>query len=128
MYCTKNLEQQGTHFHNSSTFLPRLSAPLVFSLIYSYVIATSPEQSPSLAGRLCDTLPILALLLISFLLLANQLYTLREVTRSKSDNFFPRKAAEGEMIIQWCYSLGSSEAVAATSLGSVQEQVGQGLG
>lgn len=59
----------------------------------SRVIFISPEQVNvlNLESRLSDTLPILARLLISFLLLANQLYTLREVTRSRSDNFFPMK-------------------------------------
>lgn len=93
LYFRKNLEQQETNFKNCSTFLLRTSEPLVFSLIQSYVISISPEQVYvlNLESRLSDTLPILALLLISFLLLANQLYTLREVTRSKSDNFFPMK-------------------------------------
>lgn len=38
-----------------------------------------------------STLPILALLLISFRRLANQLYTFRDVTRSRSESFFPKR-------------------------------------
>lgn len=86
---------------NDSIFLLRPSDPLVSSLIQPYIISISPEQVYvlNLERRLSDTLPILARLLISFLLLANQLYTLREVTRSKSDNFFPMEAT-GEKIIK----------------------------
>lgn len=96
-YFRKDLEQQETNFNNSSTFLLRMSEHPAFSLIQSYVISTSPEQVLvlNLENRFSDTLPILALLLISFLLLANQLYTLREVTRSKSDSFFPMKVMGG---------------------------------
>lgn len=110
-YFRKNLEQQETNFKNCSTFLLRTSEPLVFSLIQSYVFSTSAEQVYvlNLESRRSDTLPILALLLISFLLLANQLYTLREVTRSKSDNFFPMKVTgrkKYSIVTRWVPEVG----------------------
>lgn len=92
----KNLEKHFFFLKNCPTFL--LSEPPVFSVRQSCVIFISPEQVNvlNLESRLSDTLPILARLLISFLLLANQLYTLREVTRSRSDNFFPITIMEGK--------------------------------